>query len=148
MLNDLKLRSVSQYSWWTLEVHFENMRGTSHVFKMNIGSIWPKYCTEKYCSKGETITNYGYWLAHPNSVCNEFFVFIEIWSIISQPISNGLLIILDVRKIGHLNIKTKMLDIEARVLIGWYSLASQSERAPTLCFYVKVAYFSYGKFSF
>ena len=34
------------------------------------------------------------------------------------------LTILDVRKIGHLNIKTKMLDIESRVLIGWYSLAS------------------------
>ena len=66
----------------------------------------------------------------------------------SQPISNGLLIILDVRKIGHLNIKTKMLDIEARVLIGWYSLASQSERAPTRRFYVKVAYLSYGEFSF
>ena len=51
------------------------------------------------------------------------------------------------RKIGHLNIKTKMLDIEARVLIGWYSLASQSERVPTRCFYVKVAYLSYGEYS-
>ena len=49
---------------------------------------------------------------------------------------------IDVRKIGHLNIKTKMFDIEARVLIGWYSLASQSERVPTRCFYVKVAYLS------
>ena len=47
---------------------------------------------------------------------------------------------------GHLNIKTKMLDIEARVLIGWYSLASQSERVPTRCFYVKVAYLSYGEY--
>ena len=56
--------------------------------------------------------------------------------------------ILDVRKIGHLNIKTKMLDIEARVLIGWYSLANQSERVPTRCFYVKVAYLSYGEYSF
>ena len=56
-------------------------------------------------------------------------------------------IILDVRKIGHLNIKTKMLDIEARLLIGWYSLASQSERVPTRCFYVKVAYLSYGEYS-
>ena len=28
-----------------------------------------------------------------------------------------------------------MLDIEARVLICWYSLASQSERVPTRCFY-------------
>ena len=55
--------------------------------------------------------------------------------------------IFDVRKIGHLNIKTKMLDIEARVLIGWYSLASQSERVPTRCFYVKVAYLSYGEYS-
>ena len=55
--------------------------------------------------------------------------------------------ILDVRKMGHLNIKTKMLDIEARVLIGWYSLASQSERVPTRCFYVKVAYLSYGEYS-
>ena len=54
--------------------------------------------------------------------------------------------ILDVRKIGHLNIETKMLDIEARVLIGWYSLASQSERVPTRCFYVKVAYLSYGEY--
>ena len=56
--------------------------------------------------------------------------------------------ILDVRKIGHLNIKTKMLDIDARVLIGWYSLASQSERVPKRCFYVKVAYLSYGDISF
>ena len=40
-----------------------------------------------------------------------------------------------------------MLDIEARVLIGWYSLASQSERVPTRCFYVKVAYLSYGEYS-
>ena len=39
-----------------------------------------------------------------------------------------------------------MLDIEARVLIGWYSLASQSERMPTRCFYVKVAYLSYGEY--
>ena len=54
--------------------------------------------------------------------------------------------ILDVRKIGHLNIKTKMLDIEARVLIGWYSLASQLERVPTRCSYVKVAYLSYGEY--
>ena len=54
--------------------------------------------------------------------------------------------ILDVRKIGHLNIKTKMLDIEARALIGWYSLASQSERVPTRCFYVKLAYLSYGEY--
>ena len=53
---------------------------------------------------------------------------------------------IDVRKIGHLNIKTEMLDIEARVLIGWYSLASQSERVPTRCFYVKVAYLSYGEY--
>ena len=37
--------------------------------------------------------------------------------------------ILAVRKIGHLNIKSKIFDIEARVLIGWYSLASQSQRA-------------------
>ena len=58
--------------------------------------------------------------------------------------SNYYLYILDVRKIGHHNIKAKMLDIEARVLIGWYSLASQSERMPTRCFYVKVVYFSYG----
>ena len=50
------------------------------------------------------------------------------------------------RKTGHLNIKTKVLDIEARVLIGWYSLASQSERVPTRCFYVKVAYLSYGEY--
>ena len=54
--------------------------------------------------------------------------------------------VLDVRKIGHLNIETKMLDIEARVLIGWYSLASLSERVPTRCFYVKVAYLSYGEY--
>ena len=53
---------------------------------------------------------------------------------------------IDVRKIGHLNIKTKMLDIEAHVLIGWYSLASQSELVPTRCFYVKVAYLSYGEY--
>ena len=37
-----------------------------------------------------------------------------------------------------------MPDIEARVLIGWYSLASQSESVPNRCFYVKVAYLSYG----
>ena len=55
--------------------------------------------------------------------------------------------ILDVRKIGHLNIKTKMLDIEVRVLVGWYSLSSQSERMPTRCFYVKVAYLSYGEYT-
>ena len=41
-----------------------------------------------------------------------------------------------------------MLDIKARVLIGWYSLASQSERVPTRCFYVKVAYLSYGEYSY
>ena len=39
-----------------------------------------------------------------------------------------------------------MLDIEVRVLIGWYSLASQSERVPTRCFYVKVANLSYGEY--
>ena len=39
-----------------------------------------------------------------------------------------------------------MFDIEARVMIGWYSLASQSERVPTRCFYVKVAYLSYGEY--
>ena len=55
---------------------------------------------------------------------------------------------IDVRKIGHLNIKTKMLVIEARVLIGWYFLASQSERVPTRCFYAKVAYLSYGEYIF
>ena len=56
---------------------------------------------------------------------------------------------IDVRRIGHLkvNIKTKMLNIEARVPIGWYSLASQSERVPTRCFYVKVAYLSCGEYS-
>ena len=48
--------------------------------------------------------------------------------------------ILDVRKIGHLNIKTKMLDIEARVLIGRYSLASQSERVPTRCIEYNIEY--------
>ena len=41
-----------------------------------------------------------------------------------------------------------MLDIEARVLIGWYSLASQSERVPTRCFYVKVAFLWYGEYIF
>ena len=41
--------------------------------------------------------------------------------------------ILDVRKIGRLSITTKMLDIEARVQIGWYLLASQSEHVPTRC---------------
>ena len=56
--------------------------------------------------------------------------------------------ILYVRKIGHLNKKTKMFVIEARVLIGWYSLASQSERVSQSCFYVKVAYLSYGEYSF
>ena len=40
-----------------------------------------------------------------------------------------------------------MLDIEARVLILWYSLAGQSERVPTRCFYVKVAYLSYGEYN-
>ena len=38
--------------------------------------------------------------------------------------------ILAVRKVGHLNIKTKMFDFEARVLIGWLAntLASQPIR--------------------
>ena len=40
-----------------------------------------------------------------------------------------------------------MFDIEARVLIGWYSLASQSERVPTRWFYVKLAYLSYGEYT-
>ena len=40
---------------------------------------------------------------------------------------------IDVRKIGHLNIKTKMPDIEARVLIGWYSLACQSNVHSKCC---------------
>ena len=44
---------------------------------------------------------------------------------------------IDVRKIGHLNIKTMLVDIEARVLIGWYLLASQSERVPTRCFMLR-----------
>ena len=57
--------------------------------------------------------------------------------------------ILDVRKIDHLDIKTKMFDIEARVFNQnarfnvkhlWYSLASFSERVPPSCFYVKVAF--------
>ena len=56
--------------------------------------------------------------------------------------------ILDVRKIGHLNIKTKMFDIEARVLIGWYSLAGQSERVRQSSFYVKVAYLLYGEYNY
>ena len=56
-----------------------------------------------------------------------------------------LVYILDVRKIGHLNIKTKTFNIDARILIGWYSLASQSERVPQSCFYVKVAYLSHGE---
>ena len=39
-------------------------------------------------------------------------------------------IILAVRKVGHLNIKTKLFDFEARVLIGWLAniLASQPIR--------------------
>ena len=41
-----------------------------------------------------------------------------------------------------------MFDIEARVLIGWYSLASQSEPVPTRCFYVKVAYLYNGEYSY
>ena len=45
----------------------------------------------------------------------------------------------------NIDIKTKVLDIEARVLIGWYLLASQSERVPTL-FYVKVACLSCGEY--
>ena len=38
--------------------------------------------------------------------------------------------ILAVRKVGHLNIKTKMFDFEAHVLIGWLAnaLASQPIR--------------------
>ena len=52
---------------------------------------------------------------------------------------------ISIRKIGHLNIKTKMLDIEVHVLIGRYLLASQSEHMPTHCLYVK-AYLLYGKY--
>ena len=38
--------------------------------------------------------------------------------------------ILTVRKVGHLNIKTKMFDFEARILIGWLAdiLASEPIR--------------------
>ena len=68
--------------------------------------------------------------------------------LIKQKYHKNLMTILDVRKIDHLNIKTKMLDIEAHVLIGWYSLASQSERVSTRCFYVKVVYLSYGEYRF
>ena len=39
-----------------------------------------------------------------------------------------------------------MFYIEQRVLIDWYSQASQSERVPQSCFYVKVAYLSYGEY--
>ena len=39
-----------------------------------------------------------------------------------------LVTILAVRKVGHLNIKTKMFDFEARVLIGW--LANILARQP------------------
>ena len=42
-------------------------------------------------------------------------------------------IILAVKKVGHLNIKTKMFDFEARVLIGWLVniLTSQPIRTRT-----------------
>ena len=43
--------------------------------------------------------------------------------------------------------ETKMFDIEACVLIGLYSLAGQSKRVSTRCFYVKVAYLSHGEYS-
>ena len=43
--------------------------------------------------------------------------------------------ILTIRKIGHLNIKTKIFDFEARVLIGWLAntLASQPIRTSVSC---------------
>ena len=59
-------------------------------------------------------------------------------------IHNVLIIItiLAVKKAGHLNIKTKRLANTVRE----YSLASQSERVPQGCFYVKVTCLSCGEY--
>ena len=61
--------------------------------------------------------------------------------------------ILAVRKASHVNIKTKMFDIEANVLIGWLAnnLREPGNQNACLkikhfCFYVKVACFSYGEY--
>ena len=50
--------------------------------------------------------------------------------------------ILAVKKAGHLNIETKISNT-----LREYSLASQSERVPQSCFYVKVACLSYGEYN-
>ena len=57
---------------------------------------------------------------------------------------NNICTILAVKKAGHLNIKTKM----AANTLREYSLASQSERVPQSCFYVKVAYLSYEEYNY
>ena len=49
--------------------------------------------------------------------------------------------ILVVRKVGHLNIKTKMFDFEVRVLIGWLTQSIGNQNAclkiKHFCLYVK-----------
>ena len=64
------------------------------------------------------------------------------------------LYILAVRKVGHHNIKAKIFDFEARVLIGWLARVSASQSIRRRAsksnnfFYVKVAYFSYGQYTY
>ena len=62
------------------------------------------------------------------------------------------IVILAVRKAGHLNINAKIFDFEARVLIGWLAntLANQNAciMVKPFCFYVMVACLSYGEYSF
>ena len=62
--------------------------------------------------------------------------------------------ILAVRKASHVNIKTKMFDIEANVLIGWLanSLREPNNQNACLkiehfCFYVKVVRLSYSEYN-
>ena len=62
--------------------------------------------------------------------------------------------ILTVRKASHLNIKTKMFDVEVRVLIGWlvrsiHKSANQNAclEVKHFCFYVKVVFPSYGDYN-
>ena len=51
--------------------------------------------------------------------------------------------ILGVKKAGHLNVKKLLADTLKK-----YSLASQSERVPQSCFYVKVARLSYAEYTY
>ena len=56
---------------------------------------------------------------------------------------------------GHLNVKAKMFDLDARIMIGWLAntlreLANQNARLKVkyFCFYANVACLSYGEYTF